>query len=409
MSLSLLFAYPVALLSTLAFYAIAVALMIPASRRLIAPLFVAAPTPNQQHLAALDCFRGFAASLVAMAHCWWASHPIFHSTQLQFPWLGYGAKAVPIFAVLSGFLIYRSALSITSLADVRAYIVRRFFRIYPVYVLSVILCLVTGQYVANTSTTASGYFIADLFMLNVLSWPGGFANPVTWSLYVEVAFYAALPLALITLGQKRMLAFAAVGIVVLVAADYPSRVFGLWKFFLMGIAASELSERSRPVAVPVVLAGLALLILDFASPANDWAAAIGLVKSHSDGETLGLGIGVGAVLAAIPHWSALSKWLDVLPLRILGSISYSVYIVHFFYILANFPVIGRFTQAGTQGMYEIMKAQPQLPWWYLPFLFFPGVLVWAMVSYVLIEKPGMQMGSWLAARLKRQRAAATVS
>ncbi len=47
---------------------------------------------------------------VALAHCWWATHPVFHSTQLAAPWIAYATKWVSIFAVLSGFLIYRSGL-----------------------------------------------------------------------------------------------------------------------------------------------------------------------------------------------------------------------------------------------------------------------------------------------------------
>jgi len=125
-----------------------------------------------------------------LGHCWWSSYPVFSPTQYvhagQF--IGYASKGVPIFAVLSGFLIYRSTLSIATLRDLRDYAIRRFFRIYPVYIVSVIICLLLGQYVVNASYTASGYFTSDLFMFTVFSWPGGYANSPAWSLMLKLHF-----------------------------------------------------------------------------------------------------------------------------------------------------------------------------------------------------------------------------
>ncbi|HEU0146724.1 MAG TPA: acyltransferase family protein, partial [Bradyrhizobium sp.] len=193
-------AYPIATVSSAAFYLLLITLAIPQSRRFVAPFLTHPIPPHQQFLQAFDTFRGFAAVLVAMGHIWWATYPVFQSTQLTIPLLAYGAKAVPMFAVLSGFLIYRSVLSIQSLSDLRAYVIRRFCRIYPVYLLSVVLCLLCGQYVTGPYYTAQGFFISDLLMLKVFSWPPTYiGNPATWSLYVEVPFYVFLPVAVVAL------------------------------------------------------------------------------------------------------------------------------------------------------------------------------------------------------------------
>ena len=90
----------------------------------------------------------------------------------------------------------------------------------------------------------------------------------------------------------------------------------------------------------------------------------------------------------------------MLPLRLLGLISYSVYLIHLFYILANFPQIGLFTRAGTTPSYEQMRLLPQMPVWYLPLVFFPGALMWGVVSYVLVERPGIRAGRYLVARAR---------
>jgi peptidoglycan/LPS O-acetylase OafA/YrhL len=403
-----LWAYPVATISTAALYALLILLAFPASRRVIVPWLAPTP-PHQQYLQSFDTFRGFAAVLVAIGHCWWASYPVFAITQYEhLPFLAYDSKAVPMFAVLSGFLIYRSVLTIKSLDELRAYVVRRFFRIYPTYLLSVVLCVITAQYVAGDHYSAKGFFFSDLFMLKVFNRPGGQANPVTWSLFIEVAFYAFLPLYVLTLGRRRVIMVSAIAIVGMIIAEYPSREFGLWKFFLMGILASELSQtdafKEKFVATVSLLVALALLIYDFGGPDHDWMAHLGLNTLRWDYETLALGLGCSLLLAALPHVKSAAATLEILPLRIIGMTSYSLYVTHFFYILANFPEVERFANAGTPPMYEHFKTLPMMPWWYLPFVFFPGCITWAIVSYVLVERPGIRLGSALLKR--RARAAA---
>jgi hypothetical protein len=77
-------------------------------------------------------------------------------------------------------------------------------------------------------------------------------------------------------------------------------------------------------------------------------------------------------------------------MRMIGVISYSVYLTHFFYILANFPEIKVFTRAGTDPLVTHFSSLPAAPIWYLPILFVPGALFWGAVSFVLAERPGIQ-------------------
>jgi peptidoglycan/LPS O-acetylase OafA/YrhL len=400
-----LWAYPIATISTAAFYLLMLSLVLPGSRGVIEP-WLAPPSPHQQHLQSFDAFRGFAAGMVAMGHCWWATYPVFARTQADYiVSLAFDAKAVPMFAVLSRFLIYRSVLNIKNIEDLRSYVVRRFFRIYPMYLLSIVLCLITVQYVAGSYGSGKGFFFSDLLMMRVFNRPGGQANPVTWSLFIEVPFYAFLPLFVLTLGRRRVIVTSAFAIVCMIIAEYPSREFGLWKFFLVGILASELSwtdAYKKPiVAWGSLLLGLGLLYYDFGGPDYDWMAHLGFNTLRMDYETLALGIGCALVLAAFPHAKMAGKIADIPPLRLIGNSSYSLYIIHFFYILANFPELQRFANAGTPPMYEHFKTLTAMPWWYLPFVFFPGCITWAVASYVLVERPGIQLG----ARILKQRRA----
>ena len=399
-------AYPFATASTIGFYLLVFAFMLPTTRPHLVELFGHPIPPHQKYLRGFDALRGLAAAFVAFAHCWWATYPIFAATQIAAPFVAYGSKGVPIFAVLSGFLIYRSGLlAVTSVAALRAYMIRRFFRIYPVYFLGIILCLLMGQYVSNPNFSQSGYLVSDIFMFTAFSWPGGYANPPTWSLYVEVAFYAVLPLAIIAVGRKRMAALCAVLLVAWVVADvadvadYPSRAFVLWRYFFIGIIASEAAVRlGFRVALSAFCAGIGLIVYDLGGPAHDWLGNFGIGQVHMDGSTLGLGLGCGLILASLPLLPAIGAALNVLPLRVLGVISYSVYVTQFYYIRANFPEITLFTVAGTQPMYEHFRQMASFSGWYLPVVFFPGVLFWGAIVFLAVERPGMLLGRSIVKR-----------
>ena len=397
---AILLLHPLASLSSLATYLLLIALCVPYTRRILEPRLVHPIPPHQRYLNAFDTYRGFAASLVAIGHCWWATYPVFAHTQYALQFIAYNAKAVPIFAVLSGFLIYRSTLSIKTIEDLRKYAIRRFFRIYPVYIVGVFLCLFYGQYVSIPDYNGLSRFVADAFMLQTVNWPAGFGNPPTWSLYVEVMFYAYLPLLVLTIGRSRMVWFSAGFLVVLLLADTQSRVLGLWKFFSIGIVASETAPHVRKFALPCFVAGVAMLWWDFYGPAHDWFADFGLTHRHMDGETIGLGLSTALILMSSPHLDWVGRAFNILPLRLLGLISYSLYVTHFFYISANFPEIGLFSSLGSPEMKTVFEKLPEMPFWYLPLVFFPGVYFWALISFLLVESPGMRFGRWLANRGK---------
>jgi peptidoglycan/LPS O-acetylase OafA/YrhL len=77
-------------------------------------------------------------------------------------------------------------------------------------------------------------------------------------------------------------------------------------------------------------------------------------------------------------------------------VSYSIFIVHPFYLMVNFPELV-LRKVGTQT--EYFKTLEALPDWYLPVLFVPGIFAWAAVTFLLIEKPALVAGSrWMERR-----------
>lgn len=389
--------YPFATFSAGAFYLALAICCIPSIRHRLVPLPEYNVGHKNAHLAGFDTYRGLAALFVATAHMWYFSYPVFAETQLKANWLEFGSAAVPVFCILSGFLIYRSVEAIKDIDGLRSYVLRRIFRIYPVYLVGVFLCLLFGLYGSSRA------FFADVFMLRVLWWPS-FGNPVTWSLYHEILFYMMLPLIVAVVGTNRMGLFGIMALIALTLADVSSADFGLYKYFVIGILASVAVERVRPVAIPIFIVGLGLLLFDLSGPSQpipnapnrwptDWANWIGIAVERWDRETLGLGIGFGLVLSATPGLPRIGRILEVWPMRLLGLVSYSLFILHPFYILLNFPEMGRI-----QPNFELFKGYDRMSWWYLPLIFAPGAIFWAIVSYIVIERPGIALGKRLAGR-----------
>lgn len=391
---SILWAFPFASVSAFAMYAILIALSFARVREVYLPLPITHFQGTSQHFRGFDAYRGLAAVFVAAGHCWFFTYPVFAETQLKAFWLEYGSAAVPIFCVLSGFLIYRSVQKLQTLADLRAYGIRRLFRIWPVYAAATILLVFWGFY-GNEAPIR--LFVGEIFMYYAIGFVR-FANPVAWSLYIELIFYCLLPMFFVVVGRRRMALFALVGAVTVAFADLHSREFGLWQFFMLGVLASEISPMIKRHARWLFVVGLALLLFDLSGVPQDtdWAAMIGFTYPRFDRQTTGLGIGFMLMLASTPHLKNLGKGLDVYPLRLLGLVSYSLYVTHPIYILANFPGMQGFSQN-----VEFFGTFERMPWWYLPIIFVPGAIFWAIVSYVLIEKPGISVGSYLSKKARR--------
>lgn len=235
-----------------------------------------------------DGIRAVAVIMVIAYHYWKSAFPG-------------GYLGVTGFFVLSGYLITGLLITeevTTSTVDVRAFFVRRMLRLYPALVFAVIATLgaaqVFGREHAATSNlyasaVASVIFIEDV-VVGVYSAFGGPLD-VTWSLAVEMQFYAVWPLVL--LGSRRRFGHASATHVVLVATVASAVAVGIarllvgWKMInytpigsvtplLLGgwIALSGTRIASvRPAAFAVVAVTLMLFL---APPSSAPAAFLGV-------------------------------------------------------------------------------------------------------------------------------------
>lgn len=155
---------------------------------------------RQHHIKSLDIVRGLAAGSVFVSH--------FVQQFLDVPALGWGGVAlellgvmgVAVFFVLSGFLIHAGGLveqQRNGRMNWRAYAVRRFFRIYPAYMVA-LLCgaLFSVRWQSNMIDAATVPTVLSHLLLLSSFVPGHFesVNAIFWTVVVECHFYAFYPL-----------------------------------------------------------------------------------------------------------------------------------------------------------------------------------------------------------------------
>ncbi len=145
----------------------------------------------------IELLRGLAALMVLVCHY----YPLVPGTPagLAFLWSG-----VDLFFVISGFvfapmLLGRNAdlqkqenLDVTSAPHIKAFFIRRFFRIYPLY----LLALLAYYFLAPAAAEKTEFFWRHLFFLHTTrSYEEAYYfNPAFWSLPAEVEYYFFLPL-----------------------------------------------------------------------------------------------------------------------------------------------------------------------------------------------------------------------
>ena len=301
----------------------------------------------------LDGIRGLAAVVVVLYHAWLftgLSGQATSSSQLEVPRLiiGHGYLGVPVFIVLSGYVLMLPMARNGSHWYSRGfgnYVFRRAKRILPPYYAALALTVVLiaaipllrtphgTQWDSKVPVTFGGV-LSHLFMLQDLShsWIEQINGPM-WSVAVEFQIYFLMPLILLL--WRFLGAWAAVGITV--AVSIVPGLFGL-------------ATWAHPWLLGLFAIGMLAARLTFADPSRRWvepaAFAAGLVVvaalylrapvAREHGWLIE--IVIGCLAAAVLVWlgrlamagrrNVVTSAFGSRPMVFLGLTSYSIYLVH---------------------------------------------------------------------------------
>jgi peptidoglycan/LPS O-acetylase OafA/YrhL len=281
----------------------------------------------RERLPFLDGLRGIAALAVVVYHEHAGGH--IPSLESKAPLLGiilgFGHFGVPIFFVLSGFVI---ALSLDQkpmkLSLVGRFMFRRSIRLDPPYWAAIIIGITAGYIKGVASETYSvGQIASHLIYMQELF---GYAqiSPVFWTLCFEFQFYLLYALLMCSARQDAAL-LMAVGVSVLWPLHIlpilsPALCFHLWHGFLLGVCAHWTTNGRLPLYV----------FLSF--------ALVTCASGNSFSLTCALTSGVIVLMWSINRLDALNwRWLQGL-----GAISYSLYLIHAPATGAVFRIAARF-------------------------------------------------------------------
>jgi peptidoglycan/LPS O-acetylase OafA/YrhL len=168
----------------------------------------AANAPAHPHIAALDGLRFIAAGTVLFSHGFFyllLNQDDTRITAYNAPFVGMANIGMTLFFVLSGFVIhYNYAASVPLPGGVRAFFVARFARLYPLFLLVFLVCIVNSFRYADGKVDIIGPI--PLFLTFTQSWwfwvfgeraaseAYSDATGLMWSLSTEAFFYAIYPL-----------------------------------------------------------------------------------------------------------------------------------------------------------------------------------------------------------------------
>lgn len=356
------------------------------------------------YLAYVDGLRGVAILLVLMLH---VSHQYasagFHFEILH-QYAESGARGVQLFFILSALTLFNSS-SRRFVSDRRPYLmfyIRRFFRIYPLWI-----CVVLVWAIANHRMLAEA-LPSVLFIFGFLRFDAFFeVVPGGWSLFVEETFYALLPilftkiknlysaivLLICLLLTQALWSKLASSVNVLQSNQYDF-FFPLnhWYAFGLGIAAYFLIKNGSIELITKSKKKVMLLDL----------LVFGALASYLPKEP----VIASASLVFLVVISSMKRsiWHRLMNNSILmrfGRYCYSIYLCHFV-LLLSLPIISSriFNTLGIEAASAELKILIILP------IFALANLLFASITYNLIEKPGIRIGKRIAngaqAREKRK-------
>jgi peptidoglycan/LPS O-acetylase OafA/YrhL len=304
----------------------------------------------------LELARGLAALWVFLFHV----KILFEtSSPFIFNLSSYGSLGVPMFFVISGYVItYSAESSLKNKKSPFIFLKARFLRIYPAFWASVAVVLITPYIIESISFLKSGEYLVPANLLtkfNYIEWSHflllskvfwatshdlqaefNTINSVYWTLAIEFQFYLVIFFALCFKKYYKHI-IAVISGIALVAMLIPHGInHGLfihyWPSFSVGIVLAYLHRygvwsnsflKNKVTQFIATFAAIGLII-----NAVTWFGKSGIFFALSFGVFLWVISDIEKVMNRIKNSeNKLSFWL-LEPWLILGTMSYSVYLLH---------------------------------------------------------------------------------
>ncbi len=299
---------------------------------------------NTNRLQKLESVRGLAAIYMLLHHY------VHCNVQLAFfqKFFVFGQAAVMVFFILSGFVICYSMAGRGANLTVRDYLVRRFRRIYPPFVI-VLLIEVVVQWIAPYQWEAFDWrnFVGNLLMLQDKQHPFAwfspfFSNSPLWSLSYEWWFYMLfIPVWFLLKAHPGRRRYWAAGITLLGFGSFmllPNQFSIIAAYFMMWWSGIELANeyletgkitwRRQAFSILVLLLNAVLwAIVSYLS----YRATGKVMRSDYPYIQLQHQLTVLLILVAAIGWYKLRFWgfeATIGVFRHLSPVSYVLYIVH---------------------------------------------------------------------------------
>jgi peptidoglycan/LPS O-acetylase OafA/YrhL len=367
-------------------------------------------------LGLLDDCRGIGVMFVFMAHCaavFPANLARAFEHPWEFAWSAFSGKidpqtltgflvfypvhmfwvALPIFFVVSGFCIHLSYFQ-PARPDIKGYYIRRFFRIYPPYIIPLLFFafVFPWTHLPFNKLTHWGQLVTHLFMCHNVSELSICAiNASYWTLAVEVQLYALFPLLVIFVRRSsylRVLVFLAIveftlraiaNIFYDIPGSFAPAFLRASPFFYCfswasgaALAESYLTGKRLPFARihPMIWFAIGLLTAPYPTTAYAYPffalATVSYLSRRFERET------------GEKKLSPLRRYI-----RITGTYSYSIYLIHVPILMAVYQL--------TEARFPGLDKNPFL-------LFALGVATWPFIfplgalGYYWLEKPSIALG-----------------
>lgn len=357
------------------------------------------PAPSDR-LAELESVRGLAALLVMLYHI-----PNYNPVTFDWTWIRQGHLMVPLFFVLSGFVMYRAYdTRLKSPGAIGRFVALRLGRLYPVHLVFLLAFVgieMLKAWYAQRHPVAAGYNVPwganDIPALlqhltltqAVLPLGAMFTfNVPSWSISTEFYTYLLFALCVWLLGAQRLWGYTALCIGAFVAQlVWPEAeavlpllicIAGFFLGTLVGRATDWLgSTRRAPQAL--ILASLGLILVGISWPAVGERVQLGFIYA---------GAASFMVFGSLAPGASVVAWLRGSALQWLGARSYALYMCHAFviWLVTNTLRIGLHRPEASHGGLMI----PQLPVHEAVgafFLIFIGSLALADATHRWIEVP----------------------